>query len=76
MCFVRRDDNQITGFEALAIAFGELLFAPTQWVVLYGMPLQVSTFANLVAGRNVVVWSDKAGAEWAIRKGMQFQSTV
>ena len=36
---------------------------------LLAVALGLSSFSELVQGRQVVIHSDNAGAEWAIRKG-------
>ena len=36
---------------------------------LLSVALGLSSFSELVQGRQVVIHSDNAGAEWAIRKG-------
>ena len=70
--FKLRGDNQIASLEILAIAFGtQIEGAATQLCVCaFGMPVSgLSTFAEYLRGRNVVVHSDNTVAEHSVRKG-------
>ena len=69
--FQKRRDNQIMGLELLSIALGNI----TRRVRLIASALLaflfrgISTFKEWVRGRDVVIFSDNAGAEHATRKG-------
>ena len=70
--FRSRKDNQIMGLEILSIALGVCC---AQHRSLQGSFLfcrlvaGISTFANRLQDRNVVIWSDNTGAEAATRTG-------
>ena len=69
--FKRRRDNQIMSLELLSIAYGTL-FAKcgTRWCTLF--LTGISTFADILEGRDVVIFSDNTGAEAAMARVYAF----
>ncbi len=69
-CFKRRGDNQIMSLEILSIALGASRFLPFRHVPSVCLRWSgISTFAEQLRGREVVIWSDNVGAEKATDKG-------
>ena len=67
--FKPRKDAQIMGLEVLSVALGMCL-----QLLAYSSPLAaglpgLSTFHDKIKGRDIVIWSDNAGAEHSLRKG-------
>ena len=63
-----RKDSQIMGQEIVSIALGENKVATPCLQNQSAMP-GLSSFSHKIRGRDVVVYSDNAGAEWAVRRG-------
>ena len=72
--WVRRSDNQIMGLEILSIALGS--FAVRRQVLhLCRVLAGISTFAEELRGRDVVIWSDNSGGEHSFKKGLPQAAT-
>ena len=57
------------GLEIVSIALGTASFHRCVSCVAPMPPTGFGSFASLLMGRNVVVWSDNSGAENAVKKG-------
>ena len=70
--FNERNDGQIMSLELLSIALGTpppaFLHDPG---VSYTFCAGLSTFADQIRGRKLVIWSDNKGAELSTKKGQQ-----
>ena len=67
--FKKRGDNQITSLEILSIALGELSYNMSFFLIEHSVFAGLSTFAEELQSRDVVIWSDNSGAESATRRG-------
>ena len=68
-CFKAREDGQIMGLEILSIALGMFRYVHRMVGCVYAVVPGISSFADLIRGRNVVIWSDNTGAEAVTRSG-------
>ena len=68
--FRAREDGQIMGLEILSIALGRFFCARCSATVCACVCVPgISSFADLIRGRNVVIWSDNTGAEAVTKRG-------
>ena len=67
--FKAREDCQIMGREILSIALGRFLSERRSRLACVFVS-GISSFAELISGRNVVIWSHNTGAEAITKKGI------
>lgn len=75
--FKKRGDNQIMCLEILSIAFGEFADGAVVSVRTYlvsSARIGLSALCDLLRERDVIIWSDNRGAEYATAKGMRLSS--
>ena len=66
-----RKDSQIMGLEVLSVALGAPPPHCSAHLCLAGCgAVGLSTFHDKIRGRDIVIWSDNAGAEHSMRKGL------
>ena len=68
--WIARKDNQIMGLELLSIALGASGNDVLSCLCAASLHVPgVSSFSSRLRGKNVIIHSDNAGAEHALRKG-------
>ena len=68
--FLPRKDSQIMGQTIVSIALGGDTIATPCLHKQSAVP-GLSSFSHRIRGRDIVVYSDNAGAEWAVRRGIR-----